>query len=82
MTLVWVLVGLQGVKRKNKLVLRLMEQLVYPNPAAYRDTLIRFSALNHTSYSEVALLHLNYSVELERLDFSIFLVSHPTCADA
>ncbi|XP_062099435.1 acetyl-CoA carboxylase 1-like isoform X1 [Humulus lupulus] len=45
----------QGVKSKNKLILRLMEQLVYPNPAAYRDKLIRFSALNHTSYSELAL---------------------------
>ncbi|OMO94220.1 Carboxyl transferase [Corchorus olitorius] len=45
----------QGVKSKNKLILRLMEQLVYPNPAAYRDQLIRFSALNHTSYSELAL---------------------------
>ncbi|TYI83372.1 hypothetical protein E1A91_D05G289300v1 [Gossypium mustelinum] len=45
----------QGVKNKNKLILRLLEQLVYPNPAAYRDQLIRFSALNHTSYSELAL---------------------------
>ncbi|XP_060973718.1 acetyl-CoA carboxylase 1-like isoform X1 [Cannabis sativa] len=45
----------QGVKSKNRLILRLMEQLVYPNPAAYRDKLIRFSALNHTNYSELAL---------------------------
>ncbi|XP_043698446.1 acetyl-CoA carboxylase 1-like isoform X2 [Telopea speciosissima] len=45
----------QGIRRKNKLILRLMEALVYPNPAAYRDKLIRFSALNHTSYSELAL---------------------------
>ncbi|KAK9983391.1 hypothetical protein SO802_032916 [Lithocarpus litseifolius] len=45
----------QGVRSKNKLILRLMEQLVYPNPAAYRDILIRFSALNHTNYSELAL---------------------------
>ncbi|XP_059630432.1 acetyl-CoA carboxylase 1-like [Cornus florida] len=45
----------QGIKSKNKLILRLMEQLVYPNPAAYRDKLIRFSALNHTNYSELAL---------------------------
>ncbi|CAM8936060.1 unnamed protein product [Rhodiola kirilowii] len=45
----------QGVKSKNKLILRLMEQLVYPNPAAYREKLIRFSALNHTNYSELAL---------------------------
>lgn len=45
----------QGVKSKNKLILRLMEQLVYPNPAGYRDKLIRFSALNHTIYSELAL---------------------------
>lgn len=44
---------LQGIKSKNKLILRLMEQLVYPNPAAYRDKLIRFSTLNHTNYSEV-----------------------------
>ncbi|GLT93843.1 hypothetical protein SLE2022_116160 [Rubroshorea leprosula] len=45
----------QGIKSKNKLILRLMEQLVYPNPAAYRDQLIRFSVLNHTNYSELAL---------------------------
>lgn len=45
----------QGIKSKNKLILRLMEQLVYPNPAAYRDKLIRFSVLNHTNYSELAL---------------------------
>ncbi|XP_038715965.1 acetyl-CoA carboxylase 1-like [Tripterygium wilfordii] len=45
----------QGVKSKNKLILQLMEQLVYPNPAAYRDRLIRFSALNHTNYSKLAL---------------------------
>ncbi|XP_009758450.1 acetyl-CoA carboxylase 1-like [Nicotiana sylvestris] len=45
----------QGVRRKNKLILSLMEQLVYPNPAAYREKLIRFSALNHTNYSELAL---------------------------
>ncbi|XP_057531974.1 acetyl-CoA carboxylase 1-like [Amaranthus tricolor] len=45
----------QGVKNKNKLILRLMEQLVYPNPAAYRGKLIRFSQLNHTMYSELAL---------------------------
>ncbi|KAJ6919903.1 acetyl-CoA carboxylase 1-like [Populus alba x Populus x berolinensis] len=45
----------QGVRSKNKLILRLMEQLVYPSPAAYRDKLIRFSQLNHTNYSELAL---------------------------
>lgn len=45
----------QGVRSKNKLILRLMEALVYPNPAAYRDQLIRFSSLNHTTYSELAL---------------------------
>ncbi|XP_072977660.1 acetyl-CoA carboxylase 1-like isoform X1 [Typha angustifolia] len=45
----------QGVRSKNKLILQLMEALVYPNPAAYRDQLIRFSALNHTTYSELAL---------------------------
>ncbi|VYS48102.1 unnamed protein product [Arabidopsis thaliana] len=45
----------QGIIHKNKLVLRLMEQLVYPNPAAYREKLIRFSALNHTNYSQLAL---------------------------
>lgn len=48
----------QGIKNKNKLVLQLMEQLVYPNPTAYRDTLIRFSTLNHTNYSEVCLVPL------------------------
>lgn len=52
-TLPCAFVGFQGVRSKNKLILRLMEQLVYPNPAGYRDTLIRFSALNHTNYSEV-----------------------------
>lgn len=45
----------QGIKSKNKLIMRLMEQLVYPNPAAYRDKLIRFSVLNHINYSELAL---------------------------
>ncbi|KAL8514106.1 hypothetical protein ACS0TY_013288 [Phlomoides rotata] len=45
----------QGIKSKNKLILSLMEQLVYPNPAAYRDQLIRFSSLNHINYSELAL---------------------------
>ncbi|GFP84525.1 acetyl-coa carboxylase 1 [Phtheirospermum japonicum] len=45
----------QGIRSKNKLILRLLEQLVYPNPAAYRDRLIRFSTLNHTNYSELAL---------------------------
>ncbi|KAJ0732929.1 putative ligase [Helianthus annuus] len=45
----------QGVRSKNKLILRLMEHLVYPNPAPYREKLIRFSTLNHTSYSELAL---------------------------
>ncbi|KAK8931231.1 Acetyl-CoA carboxylase 1 [Platanthera zijinensis] len=45
----------QGVRSKNKLILRLMEALVYPNPAGYRDQLIRFSSLNHTTYSELAL---------------------------
>lgn len=48
-----VLMCFQGVKNKNKLILRLMEQLVYPNPAAYREKLIRFSSLNHTNYSQV-----------------------------
>ncbi|EOA39468.1 hypothetical protein CARUB_v10008063mg [Capsella rubella] len=45
----------QGIKNKNKLVLQLMEQLVYPSPAEYRDKLIRFSTLTHTNYSELAL---------------------------
>ncbi|KAG7973943.1 hypothetical protein I3843_06G021300 [Carya illinoinensis] len=45
----------QGIRSKNKLILLLMEQLVYPNPAPYRDILIRFSVLNHTNYSELAL---------------------------
>nr|XP_043614929.1 acetyl-CoA carboxylase 1-like isoform X2 [Erigeron canadensis] len=50
-----IVISHQGVKTKNKLILRLMEHLVYPNPAAYRENLIRFSQLNHTSYSELAL---------------------------
>jgi acetyl-CoA carboxylase/biotin carboxylase 1 len=57
-----IFVPLKGVKNKNELLLRLMEQMVYPNPSAYRDQLIRFSALNHTAYSPVKLsfddLHL------------------------
>nr|AHI94840.1 acetyl-coenzyme A carboxylase [Eleusine indica] len=52
---VYIVFSHQGVRNKNKLILRLMEALVYPNPSAYRDQLIRFSALNHTSYSELAL---------------------------
>ncbi|AQK65793.1 Acetyl-CoA carboxylase 1 [Zea mays] len=52
---VYIVFSHQGVRSKNKLILRLMEALVYPNPSAYRDQLIRFSALNHTSYSEVKL---------------------------
>ncbi|KAH9617543.1 hypothetical protein KSS87_000856 [Heliosperma pusillum] len=45
----------QGVKNKNKLILRLMERLVYPNPGPYREQLIRFSELNHVIHSELAL---------------------------
>ncbi|KAG0579665.1 hypothetical protein KC19_4G115000 [Ceratodon purpureus] len=45
----------QGVKRKNQLILKFMGALVYPNPAAYRDQLIRFADLNHSNYSELAL---------------------------
>ncbi|KAF8046826.1 hypothetical protein N665_3391s0004, partial [Sinapis alba] len=45
----------QGLKSKNKLVLRLMEHFVYPNPALYRDKLIRFLTLNNTNYSELVL---------------------------
>lgn len=55
LTVVDIVLSHQGIRSKNKLILRLMEQLVYPNPAAYRDKLIRFSALNHTNYSELAL---------------------------
>jgi len=44
---------IQGVKRKNQLILRLMGALVYPNPAAYREQLVRFADLNHSNYSEV-----------------------------
>ncbi|OQU91942.1 hypothetical protein SORBI_3001G262400 [Sorghum bicolor] len=52
---VYIVFSHQGVRSKNKLILRLMEALVYPNPSAYRDQLIRFSALNHSSYSKLAL---------------------------
>ncbi|XP_015697314.2 acetyl-CoA carboxylase 1 [Oryza brachyantha] len=52
---VYIVFSHQGVRTKNKLILRLMEALVYPNPSAYRDQLIRFSGLNHTVYSELAL---------------------------
>ncbi len=62
-------VHLKGVRTKNKLILRLMEALVYPNPSAYRDQLIRFSGLNNTVYSEVAMQNYNdlnsvYSVHM------------------
>nr|QEG99472.1 cytosolic acetyl-CoA carboxylase 2 [Lolium rigidum] len=52
---VYIVFSHQGVKNKNELLLRLMEQMVYPNPSAYRDQLIRFSALNHRAYSPLAL---------------------------
>ncbi|CAO2041466.1 unnamed protein product [Urochloa humidicola] len=45
----------QGVRNKAKLVTALMEKLVYPNPAAYRDLLVRFSSLNHKRYYKLAL---------------------------
>ncbi|XP_062225261.1 acetyl-CoA carboxylase 2 isoform X2 [Phragmites australis] len=45
----------QGVRNKAKLITALMEKLVYPNPAAYRDLLIRFSSLNHKRYYKLAL---------------------------
>ncbi|CAN8288726.1 unnamed protein product [Cochlearia groenlandica] len=45
----------QGIKNKNKLIIRLMEQFVFPSPAAYRDKLIRFSTHKHPNYSELAL---------------------------
>ncbi|KAK9270500.1 hypothetical protein L1049_026080 [Liquidambar formosana] len=50
-----IVISHQGVRSKNQLILQLMDKLVYPNPAGYRDKLIRFSALNHTNYSELAL---------------------------
>lgn len=45
----------QGVRMKNKLILRLMGALVYANPAAYREQLIHFAALNDTKFAELAL---------------------------
>lgn len=45
----------QGVRNKTKLILTLMEKLVYPNPAAYKDQLTRFSSLNHKRYYKLAL---------------------------
>ncbi|AQK42572.1 acetyl-coenzyme A carboxylase1 [Zea mays] len=45
----------QGVRNKAKLVTALMEKLVYPNPGAYRDLLVRFSSLNHKRYYKLAL---------------------------
>lgn len=45
----------QGVRNKAKLVTALMEKLVYPNPVAYRDLLVRFSSLNHKRYYKLAL---------------------------
>ncbi|XBI75211.1 hypothetical protein VPH35_068610 [Triticum aestivum] len=52
---VYIVFSHQGVKNKNELILQLMDGLVYANPSAYRDQLIRFSALNHTAYSGLAL---------------------------
>uniref|UniRef100_M8BYH2 Acetyl-CoA carboxylase n=1 Tax=Aegilops tauschii TaxID=37682 RepID=M8BYH2_AEGTA len=52
---VYIVFSHQGVKNKNELILQLMDGLVYPNPSAYRDQLMRFSALNHTAYSGLAL---------------------------
>ncbi|XP_062145774.1 acetyl-CoA carboxylase 1-like isoform X2 [Alnus glutinosa] len=68
-----IVISHQGVRSKNKLILQLMEQLVYPNPAPYRDILIRFSALNHTNYSELALKasQLLEQTKLSELRFSI-----------
>jgi hypothetical protein len=67
--------GLQGVRSKNKLILRLMEQLVYPSPAAYRDKLIRFSQLNHTNYSEVCIyIYIYIYIYIKSLLF-LFVIS-------
>ncbi|OEL17844.1 Acetyl-CoA carboxylase 2 [Dichanthelium oligosanthes] len=46
----------QGVRNKAKLVTALMEKLVYPNPAAYRDLLLALKAselLEQTKLSEL-----------------------------
>lgn len=43
--------------------------MVYPNPAAYHDLLIRFSALNHTTYSEVCILY--YILHVEEFNYSV-----------
>lgn len=48
-----------------------MEQLVYPNPAAYREKLIRFSQLNHTMYSEVGD-SLTYAYLSIQRDFKLY----------
>ena len=61
--------ALKGVRSKNKLILRLMEAMVYPNPAAYHDLLIRFSALNHTTYSEVCILYISYMLKNLTIQF-------------
>ncbi|KAH7276946.1 hypothetical protein KP509_39G027900 [Ceratopteris richardii] len=45
----------QGVRMKNKLILRLMGALVYANPAAYREQLIRFAVLNDPKFAELAV---------------------------
>lgn len=43
--------------------------MVYPNPAAYHDLLIRFSALNHTTYSEVYILYISYMLKNLTIQF-------------
>ncbi|XP_024517260.1 acetyl-CoA carboxylase 1 isoform X1 [Selaginella moellendorffii] len=45
----------QGIKTKNALMLRLIEALVYPNPSAYRDQLVRLAALSDSNYTELAV---------------------------
>ncbi|XP_073285190.1 acetyl-CoA carboxylase 1-like [Primulina huaijiensis] len=45
----------QSIGNKNKLILSLLERLVYYNPTMYRDQLIRLSALNNANYYELAI---------------------------
>ncbi|XP_078444869.1 acetyl-CoA carboxylase 1-like [Wolffia australiana] len=71
-----IVISHQGVRNKNKLILRLMEALVYPNPAAYREQLIRFSAFSHPSYSELALKASQLLEQTKLSELRVYIARH------
>jgi hypothetical protein len=55
---------------------------VYPNPAAYREQLIRFAELNHSSYNEVYLassfhFHCSWSLFISKERQLSYILSQP-----